>query len=82
ALPADTAFDGSRHDLAQSYEQSWLAVVLLARSYGQAAVLQLYHRTGADPRPGALDRQLRAVTGTTLASFTAAWRVDLRRELS
>lgn len=82
ALPADAAFDGSRPDLAQSYEQSWLAVGLLARTYGRPALLRLYRDTGADPQAGALGRALVRDLHTTLAAFTASWRADLRRRLS
>lgn len=81
ALPTDGAFDGSRPDLAQSYEQSWLAVGLLARTYGRPALLRLYRDTGADPADGALGRALATDLHTTLAAFTAAWRADLRRRL-
>lgn len=81
-LPTDGAFSGSRHDLAQTYEMSWLAVSLLARDYGQARMLQLYRDTGADPAAGALDRALRRELHTSLAAFTARWRADLRARLS
>ena len=81
-LPADTAFDGSRGDLAATYEQSWLAVGLLARTYGQRAVVALYRHLGGDPRPGALDRALRRDLHTSLLAFTHAWRADLRRLLA
>ena len=82
ALPADGAFDGSRSDLAQVYEQSWLAVVLLARTYGQSALLRLYREVGADGRTGALDRALHRGLDTSLRDFTALWRADLRHRLS
>lgn len=81
-LPADAAFDGSRGDLAATYEQSWLAVMLLARTYGPRAVMALYRHVGGDPRPGALDRALRRDLHTTLLAFSRAWRADLRRLLA
>jgi hypothetical protein len=80
-LPVDTAFNGSRKDLPQSYEMSWLAVVLMAKTYGRAAVLRVYRDTGADLSQGALDRAMRRVLHTSLPAFTAAWRVDLTARL-
>jgi hypothetical protein len=81
-LPGDGAFDGSRPDLAQTYEQSWLAVTLLARTYGQERMLRLYRDTGADRSRGALERAMRADLRITVRDFTAQWRADLRRRLS
>lgn len=78
--PDDAAFDGSRKDLAQNYESSWLAIRLLATRYGQAGMLTFYRAVGSDTRPGAVGRALAAV-GTSTAAFTADWRADLRRQL-
>lgn len=82
ALPVDAAFAGSRKDLAQTYEQSWLAVVLIARTYGQPSLLRLYRDTGADATDGSLGRAMARDLHTTLPAFTVAWRADLRRQLS
>ena len=81
-LPIDSDFDGSRKDLAQTYEMSWMAVVLMARTYGQGAVLHVYRDTGADPSNGALDRAMRKDLHTTLGAFEKAWQADLHRRLS
>jgi hypothetical protein len=81
-LPLDTDFNGSRKDLAQTYEKSWMAVVLLARAYGQATMLRLYRDTGHDAATGALERAMRRDLHTTVAAFTGAWRSDLRRRLT
>ncbi len=81
-LPLDSDFEGSRKDLAQTYEQSWMAVVLLARTYGQASMLRLYRDAGADPSTGALGRAMAKDLHTTLVAFTGAWRADLQRRLS
>jgi hypothetical protein len=81
-LPVDGDFDGARPDLAQVYQESWLAVSLVARRYGQAALLQLYREVGADPSAGALDRAMDKVLGTTVAAFTAEWRADVLSRLS
>ena len=76
-LPDDAAFDGNDPALAQAYEQAWLAVVALTRSYGRPAVLRLYRAVGAGRPLGQALREL----GTTEPAFTARWRDDLRREL-
>ncbi len=81
-LPVDGDFDGARKDLAQIYEMSWLAVVLMAKTYGQAAMLKVYRNAGADTDTGALDRALRTDLHVTLAAFTQTWRADLRARLS
>ncbi len=76
-LPADAAF-AEAAGLGAVYEQAWLAVELLVRTYGQDRVLALYRDIGARTD---LDAALRAL-GTDRASVTAAWRADLVRELS
>jgi hypothetical protein len=80
-LPVDTAFNGSRKDLPQTYEMSWLAVVLMAKRYGRPAMIKVYRDTGADLTLGALDRALRKDLHTDLLAFTAAWRSDLTARL-
>lgn len=79
-LPDDAAFDGSRKDLAQSYESSWLAIRVLVDRYGQAGMLAFYRAVGSDTRPGAVGRALAAV-GSSTTAFTADWRADLRHRL-
>lgn len=81
ALPADSAFDGARSDLAQAYEMSWIAVRLLARQYGEKKLLLLYRTAGGDPRRDAFARALRRTTGLTTVAFVSAWRAELRRTL-
>ena len=85
ALPTDDAFRGDNPDLAQAYEQSWLAVRLLVEQYGEAEVLRVYRFLGAsdsgpDGRAAALDTAL-AELGTDTEQFTAAWRASLERRL-
>jgi len=75
ALPDDGAFGGPRP--AQAYQQSWLAVDLLTRRYGDEAVLAAYRRAGAAGTTAAL----RAL-GVAPADLVAAWRSDLRRRLA
>lgn len=83
-LPGPPAFAGGAPGLAQAYQQAWLAVELLWRRHGGAAVLALYRDLGArragDPA-AVLDETLRADLGTTTAALTADWRADLSRQL-
>lgn len=81
-LPADASYDGSSSELAQTYEQSWLAVVLLVRTYGQDGLLRLYREAGRGRDPGSFDRVLATQLHTSRSAFTAAWIADLRRELA
>ncbi|MGB8651534.1 MAG: hypothetical protein WCD35_12835, partial [Mycobacteriales bacterium] len=81
-LPIDSDFDGGRSDLAQTYEESWLAVSLLAHRYGRPRLLALYRHIGADPSSGAVERAFEADLGTSVDAFTAAWLADLRRRLA
>lgn len=83
-LPADEDFSGANAKLAQAYEQSWLAVRLLADRYGEDAMLRVYRAVGAarDVEPtAAVDQALRAEVGLTLTAFTEDWQDSLRRDL-
>jgi hypothetical protein len=81
---ADFAADNSR--LPQVYEQAWLACRLVARQYGQPALVRLYRQVSLAAARG--DPATAAATGlgqvlhVTPAAFTAAWRADLVRELA
>jgi len=74
-LPADDAFGGPR--AAQAYQQSWLAVDLLSRRYGDEALLAAYRRAGV----GGTAAALRGL-GLAPRELLAAWRSDLRRRLA
>jgi hypothetical protein len=85
ALPGNADFDGTNGRLAQVYEQSWLACRLVARRYGQPALVRLYRRVALAART---DPATAAATGLgevlhlTPVAFTSAWRADLVRELA
>ena len=84
ALPADSAFDGSNPQLAQAYEQSWLAVRLLARKHGDPALLRFYRAVGASrgvEAAEAVDAALRAELGTSTEELVRDWRASLQRDL-
>jgi hypothetical protein len=82
SLPADADFDGGNPDLAQVYEQAWLAVRLIAARHGQDGLVQLYRAVG---RPGAPASSLNDVLGalweTDVDTFTSQWRDYLRDQL-
>ncbi|MCW2679782.1 MAG: hypothetical protein JWM62_1183 [Frankiales bacterium] len=85
ALPVDADFHGGNARLAQAYEQSWLAVRLLADQHGQEALLRFYRAVGARrggvPATAAVDQALRAELGTSTSALTRAWRSSLQRDL-
>jgi hypothetical protein len=82
ALPSERDFDGGNQDLAQVYEQAWTAVSLIAETYGRSELLRFYRAVGrAEPSSTAVDQAFTSVLGTDVASFTAAWRLDLPRRL-
>lgn len=84
ALPGDAAFDGASPELAQAYEQSWLAVRHLAQVHGEEALLRFYRAVGAargvEPAV-AVEQALAAELGTTTAQVTEGWRASLQRDL-
>lgn len=81
ALPTDDVFSGGRADLAASYEQSWLAVTLLVKTYGLARVLQLYKDIGTSQSTAAVDVAFDDDLHTTVPAFTRRWSASLKRQL-
>lgn len=84
SLPADHDFDGSNPDLAQAYEQAWLAVSLLVETYGEQEVLRFYRAVGADrdvPGAQAVEQAFATHFGTSTAAFTGQWQQYLQRRL-
>ena len=73
-LPGSAEFDGSNPDIGAWYEAAWLAVKLLAETYGRAKLLDFYDRAEAD---GSTGRAFRTVLGTSERDFTRAWRASL-----
>jgi hypothetical protein len=85
ALPSDTAFDGAAPHLAESYEEAWLACRWIADRYGEPALIALYRAVGtssAATRRDALRAGLDATLHLTIRGLVAAWRADVRAELS
>lgn len=73
-LPTDDEFTGGSPRLAAVYAEAWLATRLLARRYGDAALLRLYRSVGrGDDLASALRR-----LGTTPDALTADWLAEVR----
>ncbi|MCU1589432.1 MAG: hypothetical protein JWP11_688 [Frankiales bacterium] len=78
SLPTEHDFDGGNKDLAQIYEEAWLAVSLIAAQHGRAGLLQFYRYVGrADAPTSAVDDAFHTLWASDLATFTAQWRRDL-----
>lgn len=77
-LPAagDFAFGGDADALARAYEGSWTACRLIARRWGEAALVSLYEKSGRDSLPAALADALH----TDPAALTRAWQQELTGE--
>jgi hypothetical protein len=85
ALPTDAEFAGTDRRLAQVYEEAWLACRLIARRYGQPALVRLYRQVADAARrdpAGAAATGLGQVLHLSVAGLTAAWRAELVRELA
>ena len=75
-LPAQAEFAATDPDLGAAYESAWLAVRLLARRHGAAALLR-FQRLATDESRVA--EAFRVTFGTTERAFTRAWRRELVR---
>jgi hypothetical protein len=74
ALPGAEEFDGSNRDIGAWYEASWLAVRLLAETYGRQELLAFYEQVETE---GSTGEAFREVLGTSARSFRKAWQDDL-----
>ncbi|MCY0938989.1 hypothetical protein [Streptomyces sp. H34-S4] len=74
--PGAFAFGGDADALARAYEGSWLACRLIARRWGDAALVSLYEESGRQSLPTALTQTL----GTDPAALTRTWQQELSRE--
>jgi hypothetical protein len=83
-LPGDGDFSGGNPELAQAYEQAWLAARVIAEQHGQQGLVRLYRAVGARrgvPADVALQEALRQELDLSVPELTAAWRDFLQREL-
>jgi hypothetical protein len=83
-LPVDADFSPEHPALAQAYEQSWLAVELLAAQHGEDGLLRFYRAVGRD-RGGdpaaAVERALKARARHHDRAAHRDWRAALQRDL-
>lgn len=81
-LPTDEAFDPSQADISPAYEQSWLALRMVAERYGQTTLVKLFATAAAsgeaDPQ-AAVDTALHDVLHTDAAGFAAQWRTYITK---
>ena len=83
-LPRDGDFAGSNPNLAQAYEQAWLAVRLLAERHGDASLLRFYRAVGAARDVDgdlAVETALERELDTTPEALVADWQAALGRQL-
>ncbi|MCX5413112.1 hypothetical protein [Streptomyces sp. NBC_00059] len=83
-LPADEdfGFGGDADGLSRAYESGWLACELIARDWGEEALVAFYKAVGSrSERDGAVEHAMQSVLGTTPQDFTARWREYLRDRL-
>lgn len=87
ALPDAAAFDPVNGDIAPAYSGAWLAAELVARTYGQEALVAFYRAVtgeslggldGEAPSQAArVDEAFRSVLGTEQAAFVVQWQAYL-----
>lgn len=75
-LPGRADFAASAADLGAAYEAAWLAVRLLARTHGAAALLRFQRLATSRSN---VDEAFRVAFGTDQEAFTRAWRRELVR---
>ncbi len=73
-LPGEAEFDGSNKDIGAWYEAAWLAVRLIAETYGRQALLDFHEQVETD---GDTRGAFREVLGTSEGSFRRAWQAEL-----
>jgi hypothetical protein len=73
-LPGKPEFDGSDRRIGAWYEAAWLAVELIADTYGEDALWRFYRRSVRD---AGTTGAFRDVLGTTQREFVGAWRAHL-----
>jgi hypothetical protein len=74
-LPTNSAFQ-VRNGVEAVYEESWLAIRLIAREYGESRLVAFYE--AIVEHPNALGPALRETLGTTRGALTRDWRRELQ----
>lgn len=75
SLPSDAAFAVGGAHLEATYEEAWLAAVVIARRYGRLALVAFYRWVEAHPATPSAG--FSAVLHTSRAVFTRRWRHEL-----
>ena len=75
-LPGASEFRADDPDLGAAYESAWLAVRLIARTYGERRLLRFQRQADRD---GGVRGAFRDVLGTNQEAFTRVWRRELVR---
>ena len=78
ALPQDDDFDAAHTELGPAYEGAWLICRMIAETYGEKTLVELYLAL-SDTTPGPVDADLRRVLGISQDQLLADWRDYLRR---
>jgi hypothetical protein len=80
-LPRQGDFDAASAGAETAYDESWVAVGLIAaRAAGDGEMKRFYQRAAtSDDDPGALDAALAAAGLRDVRSFTAVWQARLRQ---
>jgi hypothetical protein len=73
ALPVPSDFDAGRGPIEPAYAGSWLAVDMIARRKGAAAVVRFYREAAGQGLPAAFSD----VLGVGQAAFVAQWRAAI-----
>lgn len=82
-LPGDGDFDGTNPEIAQAYEQAWLACRLIAARIGQAGLVRFYRQVGGSARSPdvAVAAALHDQLHLSAAQFITLWQATLRQQL-
>ncbi len=75
-LPTDGAFAAGARSSPVAYGQAYLAVRLIAETYGQGVLVGLVREVDSG---GEVDSALRSLTGHGLADLTSDWQDDLAK---
>jgi hypothetical protein len=73
-LPSDADFERADPDIGAWYEAAWVAVRLIAETYGESELLEFYRLSEQDR---GTERAFTEVLGTTEEAFVERWRDEL-----
>lgn len=76
-LPRDSQFNAANGELGPAYEGAWLVCRMIAQTYGEDQLIELYLRLG-DKTPLPVDAELRSVLRVSEAELIADWQLYLK----